>query len=453
MKENRPDGDIPQAEIEQAIEEYIAAFAKLAGGVEHVYALDSVGGSYVMASPTCTRPIADAFGPDGRERVFKELRARLDKWLGEVRDNVNDAVPAVEGVFEPDLLNQKNRNYKAPMAVHKSLDGVVTPLDTESPTYEFTHLTDADSELIDDATEWAAGFTDEHDDAVASIVATLWPDEYAEAAGWESALRAWIESERAEEQAKEERRKRNKIRREDRLNELGTTVTGQSITPHIDDIFAAVDAVDVKGLVRNHCAEWEPAPAHRTNHFNPGSALWKESDSGTSCFVNTTKNIFVDTGDNGGEGGAAKFMALKESAISWPKDDHSGEPFWIGVEALRRDGYEIPVYIPGVNTTKSNGETYEKTPHRALRKAALLFGVVDTEDAFITKSGESGFYKTLAGKHRKETLDKLEEHGIEHGWDRRDDQADPSFEEMGVEENPETVDENIERFVANLKMM
>lgn len=66
---------------------------------------------------------------------------------------------------------------------------------------------------------------------------------------------------------------------------------------------------------------------------------------------------------------------------------------------------------------------------------------VDTEDAFITKSGESGFYKTLAGKHRKETLDKLEEHGIEHGWDRRDDKADPSFEEMGVEENPETVDE------------
>lgn len=42
VKVRRPDGEIPQQEIEAALEMYIDAFAKLAGGREHIYALDSV---------------------------------------------------------------------------------------------------------------------------------------------------------------------------------------------------------------------------------------------------------------------------------------------------------------------------------------------------------------------------------------------------------------------------
>lgn len=161
--------------------------------------------------------------------------------------------------------------------MHKSLDGVVTPLDTESPTYEFTHLSEADGELIDDATEWAAEFTAGHDNAVRPIVATLWSDEYADADTWDEALTAWIEAERE----RQRQREREKERREERLQDLDTTVAGQSITPHIGDVFAAVEQVDIKPLVRRHCAEWEPSG--RTNHFNPGRGLWKDSDSGETC--------------------------------------------------------------------------------------------------------------------------------------------------------------------------
>ena len=151
---------------------------------------------------------------------------------------------------------------------------------------------------------------------------------------------------------------------------LGTSLTGQSITPHIQDVFDAADAVDIRQLVRRHCKEWEPTG--RTDHFNPGSRLWKDSDSGMSCFVNRTKNTFTDTGYRGGTGGPRKLMALKENAINYPDESAGGEAFWIDVEALRDDEYDIPVYIPERGTEADDGTTYEKTPLWALRRAVAL---------------------------------------------------------------------------------
>lgn len=446
-KRQRPDGDLDTDPVEAALERYVAAFAELAGGREHVYALDSVGGAYVMAAPTCTRPIAEHFADDrdARERVFSELRGRVDTWLGDVRDDVNDAVPDTQGVFEPDLVNQKNRNYKAPMAVHKSLDGVVTPLGTENPTYEFTHLSEADDGLIDDATEWAAGFTAEHDTAVEAVVCTLWPDEYSDAGTWEGALQAWLDEKQAEAEERERRRKENAKERRERVNELGTSLTGQSITPHVQDVLDAADAVDIRTLVKRHCKEWEPKPAQRTDHFNPGSALWKESDSGTSCFVNTADNTFTDTGDRGGTGGPAKFMALKENAISYPEESASGEPFWIGVEALRDDGYDIPVYIPERGTETSDGTTYEKTPYWALRKAAVALRVVP-QDGFVEEENDDGStWEKFPGRVAFDrTLDELEALDIDHGWER-DGSANklPSRVEAGLEKDPEDDEEKV----------
>lgn len=410
-KHQRLDDDLDTGPVEAAIGEYIDAFANLAGGREHVYALDSVGGAYVMAAPTCTRPIAEHFADDAdaRKRVFSELRSRVDEWLGSVREHVNDTVPGVQGVFEPDLLNQKNRNYKAPLAVHKTLDGVVTPLDTEDPTYEFTHLSDADSGLIDDATKWGAGFTDGHDTAVDAIVATLWPEQYADADTWSGALTAWLEAEREAERERERRRERERERREERLEDLDTAVSGRSVTPHIGDVFAAVENVDMETLVRRHAAEWEPTG--RRNHFNPGSQLWKDSDSGTTCFVNASRNTFTDVGDRGGTGGPAKFMALKEGEISWPGDCADGRAYWAGVKALREDGFDIPVWTP--DTTESESD---RMPLWSLRKFALAFDIVDHDDLEERESDDGGTYLGFGNKrdYRRAVL-WAEEAGFETG--------------------------------------
>lgn len=102
-----------------------------------------MGGAYVMAAPT-TKPIGDAFEGEERAMLFKELATRINAWLTRVRSEINESIPTVGGVFEPDQINNKNRLYKAPLSVHSSLDGVVTPLDTENVTYDYTPIEAAD---------------------------------------------------------------------------------------------------------------------------------------------------------------------------------------------------------------------------------------------------------------------------------------------------------------------
>lgn len=443
VKYDRPDGEIPKGAVEDAIERYIGAFAELAGGREHVYALDSVGGAYVMVAPTSTAPIAEAFDdPDERATIYTELAKRANEWLLETREEINAAVPAVKGTFEPDDLNNNNRLYKAPMAVHKDLDGVVTPIDTEAVAYDYTPAEAVDDALIDESTEWAAGFTSDHSEAVAGVVRALWSD-YAEADGWVDVLRTWLDEKQAE--AEERRRGLEEIaeRRRERLDALGTSVSGQSITPHVQDVLDAVDAVDIRQLAKSHCREWEPTG--RADHFNPGRRLWKESDSGTSCFVNTSKNIFVDIGENGGKGGPAKFMALKEDAIATPDQDASGEPFWTGVEALRADGYDIPVYVPERGSKKGDGSAYEKTPLWALRKAAVALRVLP-RDAFVTReSDDGGTYEGFPGRETFDrTLDELEALGVDHGRERnRSTNTLPTRVEAGLEKDPENDEEAV----------
>ena len=416
-KEQRPDGELDTDLVEAALSEYIEAFAELAGGREHVYALDSVGGAYVMAAPTSTRPIAEHFADDreARERVFSELRERIDSWLGNVREVVNDAVPEVQGVFEPDQVNQKNRNYKAPLAVHKSLDGVVTPIDTEEPEYEFTHLSEADADLIDEAIEWAAEFTDEHDSAVESIVSTLWPDEYDATASWEDALTAWVDAEREAEREQQLRRQQELKEREHQSGDIDESVVGQDTTPYISDVFDAINRIDIESLVRDHCKEWEPEPEYgdsRDKHFDPGSSLWKDSDSGTSCYVYTPKNIFVDVGDRGGKGGPAKFMALKaeDDGIDYPDEDMSGEPFWTGVKELREEGYDIPVWTPDASEVDE-----DRMPLWSLREFALARGIVAEDDLKEQENTDGETYLGFKSRDYRRAILWAEEAGLDTG--------------------------------------
>jgi hypothetical protein len=140
VKEDRPDGDIPQGIIEAALSHYIDAFAELAGSRDHVFALDSVGGAYIFIAPASTKPIAKEFPADERELIFDDMMDKLNSWLGDVRDDVISAIPETEGTFAPDKLNNKNRLFKAPLSVHTSLDGVVTPMDVAEPSYDYTPL-------------------------------------------------------------------------------------------------------------------------------------------------------------------------------------------------------------------------------------------------------------------------------------------------------------------------
>ena len=333
VKEQRPAGDIPRDRVEDALARYIDAFAELAGGREHVFALDSVGGAYVMVAPTSTAPIAERYSRDGRRRLFGDLSDRMNDWLDDTRADVNAAVD-VAGTFEPDLLNNVNRLYKAPMSVHSSLDGVVTPVDVDAPTYEYTPLARAGDAEREAAVAWADGFTADHSEAVESVVASLWPDYYADADGWGEALDARLNDLRSEE--------REHKREQERLDDVDVPDDLER-TDDIDKIHAAIEDINVADLARKVSASWDTAPGRTPKRFEPS---WRSSSSGTSCYADREKFVDLKEGKKGG--GAVKLVARDRGIITdCRRSSPSGEKFWKAVGALREEGYDIPRFNGG----------------------------------------------------------------------------------------------------------
>lgn len=345
VKHRRPSGDVPRENIEAALDRYIEAFAALCGGRDAVYALDSVGGAYVMVAPTVTAPIAKKFGRQGRARIFEELTDRLNNWLDDVATDVNAAVPEVEGVFEPDLINNKNRLYKAVMSVHSSLDGVVHPIDADRPRYEYLPLRDVTGDDIHAAEEWAAAFTSDYSDRVGDLVAALWPEYTEEHGDWQTALLKWLAQARADE-----------LKRGLRPQAGNTDTSGASNTDaptaDLDGVTAAAEALDVRDVAKHFSAEWDTEPGRDPPRFAPP---WRQSDSGASCFADRDKYVDLAEGKTGG--GAIKLAARARGYITHSRETPRGKGFRNAIAALRDAGFDVPLLQGGEPTREELGLT------------------------------------------------------------------------------------------------
>lgn len=331
VKHDRPDGDIPQERIERALAMYADAFADLAGDMSHVFGLDSVGGAYLFVAPSATRPIADRLDSHERGLFFGDMMDRLNDWLAGVNDDVIAEYPDLEGVFEADCVNNKNRLYKAPLSVHSSLDGVVTPVDPTNPDYSFTPACGVADRDVRDATEWAAGFTDDHTDAVEHIVSTLWPDYHTDADSWTDAVDARVDDLEAQEQQYTE-------------ND-GTEIDADALpddletATDIEVLNATIEALDVRDVARQVADDYDTANRGGPTRFNPP---WRQSESGQSCFVDRDKFVDLAEGHNGG--GALKLVARadRDIGVNHCSDSVRGEDYWKAITKLRSLGYEIP---------------------------------------------------------------------------------------------------------------
>ena len=336
IKHQRPAGEVPTDRIEDALRRYVDAFADLAGGREHVFALDSVGGAYLFVAPTATAPIAAEFAGEDRAVLFEELTDRLNDWLVTVADRVTEAA-GVAGVFEPDAVNHKNRLYKAPLSVHSSLDGVVAPIDVDAPSYAFTPLAAVGDDLVAETRAWADAFTADHREAVGSIVATLWPEHYDAAGDWRAALAAWLEDHR-EDGADAHGRDRD--RREIPADEIPDDL---ETTDDLDVVTSAVEAVPVDDLIRRTVGA--AVEGVDTDHSSDGIRFdppWRHSESGESCFADSEK--FYDPDGAYAGGGPLAFIAAERGIIRRPGDELTGSDYWRAVNALREEGYAIPYF-------------------------------------------------------------------------------------------------------------
>ena len=336
-KRKRPDGDAPRETVEEALSLYLEAFGELAGSMEHVYALDSVGGAYAFVAPTATAPIAEAFDRADRLIIFEDMTDRLNEWLEGVKDDVNAAVPDATETFEPDLLNNKNRLYKAPMSVHSSLDGVVTPVDPENPSYDYTPIEAVDDDDIAEAEAWGEAFTSDHSDAVSAVVANLWPDYYADADGWRDAVSARIDDLTEEREANRERNQQTLS-----VDDLPDDIEE---TDDIEVVNAAIEAIDCRDVAREVADEWDTAPGRDPPRFDPP---WRSSDSGTSCYADAEKYVDLKEGKKGG--GPLTLVARASGILTSSRDRLRGNDYWKAINELRKLGYEIP-YFTGSSGT------------------------------------------------------------------------------------------------------
>jgi len=357
VKKQRPAGDIPRREIEAALSEYIAAFADLAGGREHVFALDSVGGAYVMVAPSATKPIAEYYDASDRRLLFEDLTDRMNDWLDDTRAAVND-VANVAGVFEPDLLNNKNRLYKAPMSVHSSLDGVVTPVNTRNVSYEYSPLESVTTADIETAVEWCDGFTADHSAAVGSLVASLWPEHSEGSDSWKDTL----DSRLGEMQADKEQHTEH----EERLSNVEVPEDIER-TDDIDVIARAVEDIDVKQLAADLAAEWDTAPGRDPPRFEPS---WRSSSSGTSCYADRDKYVDLKEGKCGG--GALKLVARDRGIITDSRHKLQGDDYWKAIAELRKEGYDIPRFTGSRGTHPDNLGLHEEPKNDDEKRRQVL---------------------------------------------------------------------------------
>jgi putative DNA primase/helicase len=419
IKPQRGDLDAQTRElVERILDAYIDEYATLYGTRDAVYALDSVGGAYVFGAPEATLPIADHFSddPDALERVFDAFLNRSNSWLQEAETRVNERIDGAGDVIQPDWVNNKNRQYKPPLSIHADHDAVVTPIATGDVRYELRPFETVDDTLIEQAVSWADDLTRvEHTDCVDSLVATLWPDLYEEHDGWQATVEAWVDAERERERERQQRREAALQRRQERLEELDGALEGRPITPFKEDVYEAVENVDITEIARHYASDaYDTDPNQPRPQFDP---CWRHSESGQSCFVDEQVNTFGDSKVNAG-GGPAKLMALATGIVSEVDADLDGEAYWAAVDELRTTGYDIPVWIPEADSDRVDGGTYDQMPFWAIRKAAVALEVCP-ENAFVDREGEDGTYEGFPGYETyNETLEAIEALGLKHGRER-----------------------------------
>ena len=413
--------------IERALERYCEKIGRrFYDDPEAVFALDSVGGAYVLGPPAATIPIVEhivlgeeEYPAEDLERVWRHFRDETNAILREIEAEINAEIREAADLIEPDWVNNINRQYKAPLSLHSSHAAVVTPLDPQDIDYVPHPIEDVTDDTIEAAEQWARDLTDPtHAEYVESLVAAVWPDEYNASDGdWQAALDTWIERKKQEEEE-------TSLNTPDQSGEHdwektpGAKKQGVSFTPHFEDVLAATNQLDIEEVADQTIVyKWTDSVTGYTDNSGENKRAFiptwgKNANTGNANFVNTKQGIWVDSA-NGDKGGPVK-LALIDHEQSWPRDQYPNGEDWIrGVELLREMGYEsdIPYWIPGEGSEKrgGNGE-YEQTPNNKLILAAKKLDLASDDDLIEEESKyHDGTYKRLPGEIYWDVVEILEE--------------------------------------------
>ena len=345
--------------------------------------------------------------------------------MGDLTVNWLNGTLCVDGAAElldPNWIQNKNRQSKAPLAIHGD-HGVG---ERGAIEYELTLVSEVNDELIESTAQEAEKIVtvpeqDVLDEWTDTFVRTPFPE--FDGDNWRETLDTWLARKREQNRDRlhqcvldvREQRKRLRERVDDRDEDAdsqrsaGELLGELDVTPIRKDIFDVLDGatkagaeftstddvrewwrdgddellVDVQDVLREHAAdEWRTSDRGHEITFKPS---WRDSNSGELCAVEWVSNDSDDPSDpsvgNGfvdnscdGSGGPAKAYALGTGILPTADDpDESdrqhaaaesldGKAWADAVEGLRSGGYPIPVYVPEAGSEGPDGEPYERTP-------------------------------------------------------------------------------------------
>lgn len=367
-KAKRKAGKLNTEPVEEAIDRYVAAFARLCGGRDAVFLLDSVGGAYPLVAPSVASPIADHFSRKERATIYEELAARVNDYAKKVWQDIEAEIEGIGKLLDPDFVCHKNRVHKAPLTLHGDIDAVVTPMDTDSVAFELTPIETLSESQIDAAQRWGESYTADYSDRVHRLVAGLWPD--YEADSWTDALEQWLDDEMGEP--------------EDTSTPTPSQNGESSTNPdyaNIEGVWQAIDDLDATDVAEDTIVHsWnDDAKSGKGQGFYPE---WGTNSNGTANYV--TEDVWHDTG-SGDHGTVIEMALIGASGVSWTRGKIAKGSDWIrGICELNKLGYDVP--LPERDTgdmsdyygfdlyqiAKDHGFTVEKGDNKALLKACLL---------------------------------------------------------------------------------
>lgn len=428
VKSERESGLNPETKttVEATLDAYLEEFATLIGGRDAVYALDSVGGAYAFTAPEATLPLVALADTDQeREILMQGFIDRSNEWLADVVERVNERIDGAESVIDPDLVNNKNRQYKAPMSLHTDMDAVVTPINTASPSYDYTPVEAVDEDLIEHTVGWADSLTAiDYRDRVTVLVEKLWPEYVDEYGDPKTAITQWVSEEIEKREEAAEQAQKVRARRRQRTRSTDREFEGP-ITPHVADVFDALDSLNIERVAEDTIVHrWTDQTSGYSDQSGDNRRafipIWgRNANSGNANFVSLRDGVWHDSG-NGDTGGPVKMALVAKEGF--PRDETPcGKDWTQGLEYLRQLGYEIPVWTPDAKSVSLDGDEYQIMPFWAVRKAALALDILP-EKALSTRQTDSGeTYQGFPGpKTYNRALRAIEDAGLTHNREYAD---------------------------------
>lgn len=348
--------------IQNRLSLWFDAFEQMSGSKNSVLSLDSGGGVYVFIPPTGLAPVADKYDKEDLNLIFNEIGKRVRSVVGKLNNLICSQDDAPDEIFSADKVQNKNRQFKTIGSIHKSLDAVVHPIDTEDIKINHKKVEDIADDDIKEAEEWANSFvSDRHRECVDSIIKYLFQGSfteredmdinYIEGDSWEDILDNWLEDKkesiRVWQTDLENRKEMDNIdvditQDKDVAKESLRRVNNKKLKKYIIDYLGEDKVYDKTGSEMDLFPFWrsETTETGRSAFYDEykGKALFTDKADGTSRDIVYWVALEVTYSDK-----------YDEEYIKSPGDDLTKEQYAKCVDILRERGENIPILVKDVD--------------------------------------------------------------------------------------------------------